>query len=78
MSNFSDECDAILFFKLLHLGFGQKRKQLLANLSKEHPREALIEIFELLVIPLTIRAEDLHLSTWLKLTEALQSLPTKS
>ena len=74
MSNFSDECDVILFFKLLHLGFGQKRKQLLANLSKEYSREALAEIFDRLAITLTIRAEDLNLPTWLKLTEALQKI----
>ncbi|MEX0930996.1 MAG: 16S rRNA (adenine(1518)-N(6)/adenine(1519)-N(6))-dimethyltransferase RsmA [Candidatus Paceibacterota bacterium] len=63
-------------FSILHLGFGQKRKQLLGNLSKCYPRADLINIFSTLSIPHDIRAEDLDLDTWLAL---IQKLPkTKS
>jgi 16S rRNA (adenine1518-N6/adenine1519-N6)-dimethyltransferase len=59
------------FFELLHVGFGSKRKQLLGNLSKEYDRDILANIFSTLSIPLDIRAEDLSLDMWLKLTHAL-------
>lgn len=78
MSNFSETCPVSLFFELLHLGFGQKRKQLIANLSRKYPRELLEEIFNAQSILLTIRAEDLGLSTWLTLTERLYRAPQKS
>jgi 16S rRNA (adenine1518-N6/adenine1519-N6)-dimethyltransferase len=58
-------------FSLLHLGFGQKRKQLLGNLSKEYEREAVSVIFTELGIPLDIRAEDVEPQTWFKILERL-------
>jgi len=63
--------DESFFFELLHLGFGKRRKMLLGNLSACFPREQLAAIFEQLTIPQTIRAEDLSLSSWIKLTGAL-------
>lgn len=59
------------FFTLLHLGFGQKRKQLLGNLCHLFDREYLQQMFTSLSIPLDIRAEALPLAQWLTLTEAL-------
>lgn len=59
------------FFELLHIGFGQKRKQLLGNLSKNYSRDTLTHIFSTLSIPLSTRAEDLSLTLWLKLSQAL-------
>ncbi len=61
------------FFQILHLGFGQKRKQLLGNLSNSFPRPALEELFSDLKIPTTVRAEDLPLTIWLKLAQKLSS-----
>jgi 16S rRNA (adenine1518-N6/adenine1519-N6)-dimethyltransferase len=69
--NFRD-MDEKLFFKLLRLGFGMKRKQLIGNLSKEFPRAKLIATFSTLKINESIRAEDIPLETWLKLTKALE------
>lgn len=60
-----------LFFHILHLGFGQKRKQLIGNLANEYPRDILINIFNNLNISLTIRAEDVNLTTWLKLVKEI-------
>ncbi|MEK7639182.1 MAG: 16S rRNA (adenine(1518)-N(6)/adenine(1519)-N(6))-dimethyltransferase RsmA [Patescibacteria group bacterium] len=61
------------FFTILHLGFGSKRKQLLGNLSARWPREALEALFSDLDLPLTIRAEDVPLSTWIPLCTHLSS-----
>lgn len=65
------------FFEILHLGFAAKRKQLLGNLAKQFERAGLIHIFGELSIKEDVRAEDIPLSTWQKLTEAL-FLHTKS
>lgn len=63
-----------LFFHLLHLGFGQKRKQLLGNLSSEYSKDRLLAIFNDLNIISTIRAEDLDLKTWLKLVKEISNI----
>lgn len=65
------------FFTLLHLGFGQKRKQLLGNLAHDYPREVVGELLTALGLPLTIRAEDIDLPTWVRLATAL-SIHTKT
>jgi 16S rRNA (adenine1518-N6/adenine1519-N6)-dimethyltransferase len=61
------------FFILLHLGFGQKRKQLLSNLSKTYLRSELQVVFGEINIPLDVRAEDVSLGSWLDLAEMLLS-----
>lgn len=70
--NFSN-IDKDLFFTLLHLGFDQKRKQLLGNLSLKYSRTDLEEVFLSLNLKRDIRAEDISLSTWLSLTLALSA-----
>lgn len=60
-----------VFFQILHLGFGQKRKQLLGNLAKEFSQQKLKQIFTELKIPPKIRAEDLVLSTWIQIANKL-------
>lgn len=59
------------FFTILHLGFGQKRKQLLGNLAAHYDRAFLEATFTAAGLSLTIRAEDVPLKTWFSLTEAL-------
>lgn len=63
--------DATHFFTILHLGFAQKRKQLLGNLAKQYDRTQLTHIFSTLTLPIDIRAEDVSLNMWLKLVETL-------
>ena len=63
------------FFELLHIGFGQKRKQLLGNLSKYYNRSILTNIFSTLSLPISTRAEDVSLEKWLELGESLQIIP---
>mgnify|MGYP002622399782 CR=1 FL=1 len=59
------------FFDILHLGFAQKRKQLLGNLSKHYEREHLTHIFSTVGLPTDVRAEDVPLTTWLVLVHEL-------
>ena len=72
--HFRNSAQQKLYFSILHLGFGQKRKQLLANLTTDFQRHELEDIFNRLSIPLNIRAEDVPLSQWLKLTSALTEI----
>lgn len=71
--NFST-IDPAFFFELLHIGFGQKRKQLLGNLSKQFDRNTLTHIFSTLSLPVSTRAEDVPLQKWLELTQHLSIL----
>lgn len=61
------------FFRILHLGFAHKRKQLIGNLSDLAPRPSLESIFTELAIPHSVRAEDVSLDQWLKLAIKLLS-----
>ncbi|MCA9360931.1 ribosomal RNA small subunit methyltransferase A [Candidatus Kaiserbacteria bacterium] len=70
-NNFKDLSENF-FFDQIHLGFGQKRKQLLGNLTKIYPRESLLHTFSTLSLPTTVRAEDLSLEKWLELTKSLK------
>lgn len=65
-----------LFFDLIHLGFGQKRKQLLGNLSAVYSRTDLTAVFNELQLPLNIRAEDVNLATWRLITHKIAQLST--
>lgn len=65
------DVDPAAFFKILHLGFGQKRKQLVGNLSHTFDRDLVEQICTELHIPLTARAEDIPLTQWLELTKRL-------
>jgi len=60
-----------LFFNILHLGFGQKRKQLLGNLAKQYDRETLATIFSTMGLSPLIRAEDVPLGDWIILTSLI-------
>jgi 16S rRNA (adenine1518-N6/adenine1519-N6)-dimethyltransferase len=63
------------FFNVLHLGFGQKRKQLIGNLSAKYPRPVVAKILEEANVLPTVRAEDISIETWLFLVKKLQSTP---
>ena len=69
-NNLSPE-EITLFFEILHLGLGKKRKQLLSNLSHIYVRTRLESIFTTLKLQSTVRGEDVPLSTWLQLTAYL-------
>ncbi|MBY0538744.1 16S rRNA (adenine(1518)-N(6)/adenine(1519)-N(6))-dimethyltransferase RsmA [Patescibacteria group bacterium] len=75
LDNFSDTNEQNLYFELLHLGFGQKRKQMLSNLAHSYDRSTLERIFTELGLKLDIRAETVPLSSWLTLTKKLAVTP---
>jgi 16S rRNA (adenine1518-N6/adenine1519-N6)-dimethyltransferase len=68
---FFTEVDERTFFEVLRLGFGKKRKQLFGNLSALYDRALLLKIFTSLNLPPTIRAEDLTLSNWKRITQQI-------
>lgn len=76
--NFSDPAEQKLYFELLHLGFGQKRKQLLSNFTHTYERAILEQIFTELGLKLDVRAETVPLETWLALTKKLAVTPKLS
>jgi 16S rRNA (adenine1518-N6/adenine1519-N6)-dimethyltransferase len=59
------------FFKVLHAGFAHKRKQLLPNISSVFDKEKTRKVFEDIGINPKSRAEDLPISTWIKLSKTL-------
>jgi len=63
------------FFRVLHLGFGHKRKQLLGSLAPHFGREFVASCLETLNLPATVRGEDIPLSTWVALITQLTSEP---
>jgi 16S rRNA (adenine1518-N6/adenine1519-N6)-dimethyltransferase len=61
------------FFKVLHLAFGNKRKQLAGNLSKDFDRETVTHTLSTLELPVSVRAEDVPLKMWPILVHAIFS-----
>jgi len=57
------------FFEILHAGFAHKRKQLFGNLKAVFDEEILRERMRKIGISETIRAEDMSLLEWKKLSE---------
>jgi 16S rRNA (adenine1518-N6/adenine1519-N6)-dimethyltransferase len=62
-----------LFFEILHLGLGKKRKQLLANLTAKYERSLLENNFDELGLSKTVRGEDLSLDIWIGLILKIHS-----
>jgi 16S rRNA (adenine1518-N6/adenine1519-N6)-dimethyltransferase len=60
-----------LFFKVIHLGFAHKRKQLLPNLSEGFDKDNLLNIFKELDLDPKVRAEDVKLQGWIDLCNKL-------
>ncbi len=67
--------DSDSFFNLIKLGFAQKRKTLVKNLSQEYPKELLREILVSLDINEKVRAEELSPPLWVKLVQELKNHP---
>lgn len=57
------------FFEIVKAGFAHKRKVLIKNLEIVSKKEASEQIFKDLKIDKKIRAEDISLETWLKITK---------
>jgi len=66
--------DTETFFKIIHLGFAQKRKQLLGNLAATYGRDQVAMLLTELNLPLTVRAEDIPIDTWLLFVTRLSTI----
>ena len=71
---FFEKIDEEKFFNLIHLAFSSKRKVLINNLSTILPKNDLIQILELLNIPVKTRAEDLSMENWKNLYKSLYKI----
>ncbi|MFA6536403.1 MAG: 16S rRNA (adenine(1518)-N(6)/adenine(1519)-N(6))-dimethyltransferase RsmA [Candidatus Paceibacterota bacterium] len=69
--DFFKDCSEKIFFKLIHLGFAHKRKQLVANLAGSYKREKITKILGQLELSPTIRAEDLKIKDWQQLAKLI-------
>lgn len=69
--DFFKKIDEEKFFQILRAGFSSKRKYLIRNLEKVESREKLEKIFDRFRIDRRVRAEDLNLDEWGKLTLAI-------
>ncbi|MEX1028396.1 MAG: 16S rRNA (adenine(1518)-N(6)/adenine(1519)-N(6))-dimethyltransferase RsmA [Candidatus Paceibacterota bacterium] len=63
--------DEAELFNLLHLGFGQKRKQLAGNLARRYPAAQVRSALERCRCDARVRAEDLSAGMWLCLAQSL-------
>ncbi len=61
------------FFEIVHTGFAHKRKVLINNLGKIASKEVLEKIWSDLSLSPKIRAEDIHIETWKKIAQTLNS-----
>lgn len=61
------------FFRLLHIAFAHKRKQLQANLKPHYDAVEIARVLNTLLLPQTVRAEDISLPQWIELFHLLKS-----
>lgn len=59
------------FFKVVKAGFASKRKQLVNNLSAFGSKEKIVKTLSELGLHKNVRAEDVGLTDWIKLTKVL-------
>lgn len=69
--HFSNQYHEQIFFKVLHAGFAHKRKLLISNLQSVFPDTHIRSLFAELSIDEKSRAEDVSLSTWLRISQEL-------
>lgn len=65
------EIDESKFFNLVKLGFSQKRKQFLSNIKELNKNKTIDSYLKNKNIPLTVRAEDIDLQTWIEMAKIL-------
>jgi 16S rRNA (adenine1518-N6/adenine1519-N6)-dimethyltransferase len=67
-SNFKNQYHETLFFKLIHAGFAHKRKFAISNIKQVFPDNDIPALFKEVGLSEKVRAEDVKLDTWLKLS----------
>ena len=71
-SPFSSDDAESHFFEVLHAGFAHKRKQLAGNLAEFYTASSIQESFKCAELSSTVRAEDVPLESWKKLSPLLK------
>lgn len=77
--DFFTDCNEDLFFTIIRLGFGSKRKQLIHNLSTRYQRSVVTDALTNAGLKTTVRAEDITPAKWKVLVQYLSTaspLPT--
>lgn len=67
-SNFKNHYHEALFFKLIHAGFAHKRKFAISNIKQVFKDADIPTLFKDVGLSEKVRAEDVKLDTWLKLS----------
>ncbi len=71
LKNWIDRIRSRKILKFIQLGFIQKRKKLISNLSSQYKEEDVERVFKALKIDDNIRAEDIKLNMWAEIFEQL-------
>ncbi len=66
--NFKNRYHEDTFFRLIHAGFAHKRKMAISEIQTTFPLHNMRQVFDELGISQKIRAEDIPLSVWIKLS----------
>ncbi len=67
-TNFKNTYHEEIFFKLIHAGFAHKRKMAISQIQEVFPTHNMQQVFDTLMIDKRVRAEDVPLVTWLRLS----------
>jgi 16S rRNA (adenine1518-N6/adenine1519-N6)-dimethyltransferase len=67
-ANFKNQYHEAMFFKLIHAGFAHKRKFAISNIKHVFPNNDISTLFKEVGLSEKVRAEDVTLPAWLKLS----------
>lgn len=70
-NNFKNQYHEAIFFKLIHAGFAHKRKFAISNIKQVFKDADIPTLFKEAGLSEKVRAEDVKLDTWLKLSLSL-------
>jgi len=70
-SNFKNQYHEAIFFKLIHAGFAHKRKFAISNIKQVFTTADIPKLFQEVSLSEKVRAEDVPLETWLRLSQRL-------
>lgn len=71
--NFTDEHHEAVFFKLIHAAFAHKRKFAISNIQAIFTQEDILSLFTEENLSSKIRAEDVPLASWIRISSKIRS-----
>lgn len=72
-NNFTNQYHEDMFFKLIHAAFAHKRKFALSNIQAVFKDHNIRELFKSINLSEKVRAEDVTLATWIRISSQLSS-----